>query len=98
MANNLVERAITAANQFTAPLRVGRNRKLNMSISSTAMSATVHLQRKPLGTPDASFVTIGTYTANAQKVIDSVGNWEYRVGVPTGAFTSATALNVQLLM
>lgn len=95
MANVSVTKAITAQNQFTDPLRVAGKKIINLSIYSTAISATIVLQRRPVG--EADWQDVASYTANAEKIIESVGNWEWRAGCKTGAFTSATALNVRLL-
>lgn len=89
-----VTKAITAQNTFTDTLRISGKKTLNLSIYSTALSATIVLQRRWIG--DTNWNDIASFTANAEKIVESVGQWEYRAGVKTGGFTSATALNVSL--
>jgi hypothetical protein len=85
---------ITAQNTFTPTLKVAGKKTLNLSIYSTALNATIVLQRRWVG--DTNWNDIASYTANVEKIVESVGTWEYRAGVKTGGFTSATALNVSL--
>lgn len=85
-----VTKTITAQNQFSDVLRVAGRRIVNLSITSTALSATLHLQRKR--PEDSTWGDVTSFTANAEKIIESVGKWDYRIGVKTGNFTSATAL------
>lgn len=89
-----VTRTITAQNQFSDILRVGGPKWLNLSILSSAMSATIVLQRRRTGTSD--WGDVASFTANAEKIVKSVGQWEYRIGCKTGGFTSATGLSVTL--
>lgn len=91
---NYVTATITAQNTFTDPLRVAGKKVLNLSITSDALSATIVLQRRRTGTSTWGDVT--SFTANAEKIIESVGDWEWRAGVKTGGFTSATNLVVTL--
>lgn len=98
MAGKTVQKTITAQNTFTDPLRVSGQRTINFSITSTALSATIHLQRrrtKVAGSEDA-WGDVTSFTTNTEKIIESVGDWEWRAGVKTGGFTSATALVVSL--
>ena len=96
MANTVVQRAITAQNQFSDAVRIA-DRKFSISIRSTAMSATIVLQRKLPEEADTAYRDVASYTANAEKIAESVGSWNYRIGCKTGGFTSATALNVALV-
>lgn len=95
LQNTQVEKAVTAQNSFTSTMNVGEKKKINLSIWGT-FSATVVVQRKPLGTADAEYTTVFSATAAAEKIIENVGKWTYRAGVLTGGFTSGTA-NVRLL-
>lgn len=90
-----VTRAITAENQFSNVLRVA-NRKFNLSVYSTAISATITLQRKPPEGGADTWRDVATYTADAERIVESVGSWDWRIGCKTGEFSSATALNVEL--
>lgn len=90
MGNTSVSVSAGAQNTFSDVLRVGRNRKINASISGT-FSATAVVQRRQLGSSDA-WVDILSVTAAAEKLIESVGNWEYRIGVKTGGYTSGTVV------
>lgn len=89
-----VTKTITAQNTFTDALRVGGQKWLNLSIKSTALNATIVLQRRRTGETD--WGDVASFTANAEKIVKSIGQWEYRVGVKTGGFTSATGLTVTL--
>lgn len=89
-----VTKTITAQNTFTDSLRVAGKRIVNFTIYSTALSATIVLQRKR--PEDSVWGDVASFTANAEKIIESVGKWDYRAGVKTGGFTSATALAVTL--
>lgn len=93
-AQTQVSKTITAQNTFSDILRVGGLKYLNLSIYSTALSATITLQRRRTG--DTDWLDVANYTANVEKLIKSAGQWEYRIGVKTGNFTSATALKVYL--
>lgn len=98
MANTTVQRTITAQNQFTDPLRVAGKKVLGLSITSSAVSATLTLQRrrtKTAGQEDA-WGDVASFTANAEKIVESHGSWEYCVGCKSGAFSSATSLVVSL--
>lgn len=97
MANTVVQRAITAQNQFTDPIRIA-DRKFSISIYSSAISATVTLQRKLPGEADAAYRDVESWTANAEKIGESVGSWDYRIGCKTGNFSSATGLNVAIVV
>jgi hypothetical protein len=90
MAQTQVTKSITAQNTFTDVMRVSGRKILNLSITSTALNATVVVQRRRKSTD--AWGTLASFTANAEKIIKNAGAWEYRVGVPTGSFTSATAL------
>lgn len=95
--NTIVQRAITAQNQFTDGLLIA-NREFGLSIRSSAISATIVLQRKLAGTEDSTYNDVASFTANAEKNVKSVGSWVYRIGCKTGGFSSATGLNVALVM
>lgn len=96
MANSSakVSKAISAQNTFSDILRVAGRKIVNFSITSTALSATIFLQRKR--PEDSVWGDVASYTANAEKIVESAGKWDYRAGVKTGGFTSATALVVTL--
>jgi len=89
-----VTKTITAQNTFTDVIRVSGMKYINLSIQSTALSATLTLQRRLVGA--STWGDVANFTANAEKIIKSVGQWEYRLGVKTGNFTSATALTATL--
>jgi hypothetical protein len=96
MANTVVQRNITAQNQFSDAVRIA-DRKFSVSIRSSAISATITLQRKLPGEPDANYRDVESWTANAEKIGESVGSWDYRIGCKTGNFSSATALNAAIV-
>ncbi len=89
-----VSKTITAQNTFTDPLRVSGKKILGLSITSTALSATVVLQRRRADAD--AWGDVASFTANSEKIVESWGSWQYRAGVKTGGFTSATALVVTL--
>lgn len=88
-----VSKAVTAENQFTDALEVNKNERVSVSISSTAVSATISLQRRLDGT---NWRTIKTYTANVEETYEADEGCDIRIGVATGSFTSATGLTVRL--
>lgn len=92
MADNTtqVSASIAAQNTFTDWLQ-GPGRA-DLSVSGT-FSATVFLQRKLRGEAAASAVDVESYTAATEKVIeDASGQYDYRLGVKTGGYTSGTAV------
>jgi hypothetical protein len=93
-SSSKVTKAISAQNTFSDILRVAGKKVVNLSITSTALNATVVVQRKR--PEDSVWGDIASFTANAEKIIESAGRWDYRAGVKTGGFTSATALVVTL--
>ncbi len=96
-ANNVVERIITGENQFTDALKIA-NIRFNVSILSASINATVILQRR---LTDSAFNTdwrdVAEFTENSEVLAESLGSWEWRIGVKTGGFTSATGLVVSLV-
>jgi hypothetical protein len=95
--NTVVSRSITAQNQFTDAMRIG-NRKFSISISATALTGTVTLQRKLAGEADSAYRDVEQWTAKAEKIGESVGVWDYRIGIKTGDFSAATGLVVALVV
>jgi hypothetical protein len=89
-----VTKTITAQNTFTDPLRVAGKKVLGLSVTSTALSATITLQRRR--TDSDAWGDVASFTTNVEKIVESWGSWQYRAGVKTGGFTSATALVVTL--
>lgn len=89
-----VTKAISAQNTFSDSLRVAGKKIINLSITATAMSATIHLQRKR--PEDSVWGDVASFTAATEKIIESVGKWDWRVGCKTSNFSSATALAVTL--
>lgn len=96
MANTVVKRTVTAENQFTDTIRIA-NRSFTTSIRSSALSATITLQRKLPDEDATAWRDVDSWTANAEKNGESVGVWDYRIGVKTGGFSSATGLNVAIV-
>lgn len=89
--NARVTASLTAQTTFSPAIACGSKKKINFSLYGT-FSATVSLQRKPLGDADANYRDIATFTAPAEKIVENVGNWVYRWGIRTGNFTSGTAI------
>lgn len=93
-----VEKAIAAQNTFSDWIYV--RGRANFRIVSSAMSATIHLQRS-FADPGSDGSTaeaedVQSFTANQQLVIeDPEGTW-WRAGCKTGNFTSATGLEVRI--
>lgn len=96
MTQTAVSRTVTAQNQFTDSIRIA-NKTASLSIASTAISATIVLQRKLPEEDSTKWRDVASFTANAEKIIDGVGVWDYRIGCKTGGFTSATALTVAIV-
>ncbi len=78
---------ISAANTFTDPVLVQGNETFDISVSGTFV-ATVVLQRSKDG---ASWLEVETFTEPAQKTGVAGSAWLYRLGIPTGGYTSGTA-------
>lgn len=85
--------SITAQNTFTDPIVVGEGDYIDVAIAGT-FSATVTVQRRRSDYNSNAWNDMPTtYTAATQTVIGPVAsNWEYRIGVKTGDFTSGTAI------
>jgi hypothetical protein len=92
-----VEKAVGEEDLFTDPIsataETPRSDKaygyLNISVSGT-FEGTVALQRRFLGETD--WRTVKTYTDEVEEVcMDPEYGVEYRLGVPTGGYTSGTA-------
>lgn len=85
-----MKKTITAENQFTDPMQVKTGHGFSISIRGS-LDATVVLQRvlqrdEPAG--DSDWSTVETYTTNKEEnALDYGGHW-YRIGVPTGSYTS----------
>jgi hypothetical protein len=79
---------ITAQNQFTAALRISDKGIVTIEDTSS-MSMTVTLQVRPVNSNE--WIAVSTATAQGIIAIAYGGNLEWRVGVPTGGFTSGTA-------
>lgn len=85
---------ITGADQWSDTVRIS-DAKFSVSVQAAAMSATVVLQRK---LPDeTTWGDVKSYTAAAEEIGESIGTWDYRIGVKSGGFTSATGLRVALV-
>lgn len=83
-----ITRTITAQNVFSDALRVANKR---FSISVYGINGdTVTLQRKEIGAPSTEWRDVEEYTANAEKNVDSVGAWDWRLGVKSGDYGSGT--------
>lgn len=95
--NSVVEKVISGEGQFTDALKIANNR-FNISIIGVDMNATVTLQRR---LTDASFNTdwrdVADFTESSEVIAESIGAWEWRLGVKTGKFVAATSLTVSLV-
>jgi hypothetical protein len=80
-----VSRTVTAENQFTPWLHLGKDQSANVSVGGT-FSATVSLQIRLAGESSAN--SVKTYTTAAEEVFITGGNCDIRLGVATGAYTS----------
>lgn len=86
----IVTKTITAQNTFTDPIKVGEGGIVDLSITGT-FTANVVVQRRRSDLSDNAWATVATYTEASQQSTSPHGsNWEYRVGVETGGFTSGT--------
>lgn len=83
-----VDKSVTAENVFTNALPIGAEPRVSVSISGTFV-ATVILQRKLDGT---NWRTVESWSGEIETsyVVDESG--ELQLGVPTGSFTSGTAV------
>lgn len=90
----VVTRTITAENQFSDALTLRVGEKASISINSTAISATLHVQRTFDG--GTTWLDVKSYTANAQETYEADEPCSIRIGCKTGNFTSQTALVVRL--
>lgn len=82
--NAVVERSVTAQNQFTDALTINAKQRASISISGT-FAANVELQRNLDGT---NWRTVDTYTALTELTYVADETCDIRLGVPTGGFTS----------
>lgn len=85
-----VVKAVGAQNTFTDGLTVSGHKRVGISVTGT-FSGTVVLQRKVPGAADNTYVDVASWTAVAEKVLENVGNFTYRLGIKTGGYTSGTA-------
>ena len=65
------------------------NSLFNLSIWGTFV-ATVTIQKKLRDEDSTAWRDLQSFTTATEQIIQSVGPWEYRVGVKTGDFTSGT--------
>ncbi|MDX0455480.1 hypothetical protein GOC72_18670 [Sinorhizobium medicae] len=79
---------ITAANTFTSSILVQAGQTFDVSVSGTFVASAV-VQRSKDG---VTWLDVETFTAPAQKSGVSGSAWYYRIGVPTGGFTSGTVV------
>lgn len=81
----------TAQNTFSDPLTVGSQSPVDIAIDGT-FTATVTVQRRRSDFNNNAWMDLPTtYDAPTQALIEPNGsNWEYRIGVKTGGFTSGT--------
>lgn len=98
LGQQVTQVAITAQNQFSPIVRI-RDKKFSVSVRSTAMNATVVLQRKLPSEANSAenWRDVASWTANKEAIVESAGAWDYRIGTKTGGFTSATALVAQIV-
>ncbi|MEY9719265.1 hypothetical protein ABIA22_001755 [Sinorhizobium fredii] len=79
---------ISTSNVFTDPVLVQAEETFDISISGT-FSATVVVERsKDL----AAWRVVETFTAPVEKSGRGGSAWYYRVGVPSGGYTSGTVV------
>lgn len=81
-----VTAALTAQNTFSDSLRAS-DRSFSISVAGIN-GHTVTLQRKEVG--GSTWKDVEAYTANTEKNIDSLGRWDWRLGVKTGDFGTGT--------
>ncbi|PDT45340.1 hypothetical protein CO661_24050 [Sinorhizobium fredii] len=79
---------ITTSNVFTDAVLIQSEDTFDISISGT-FSATVVVQRSKDGT---NWRTVESFTAPVEKSGRSGSAWYYRVGVPSGGYTSGTVV------
>lgn len=90
MAGSVVKKSITAQNTFSDAFDAA-NELFNVSIwTDSAFVATVTLQRRIRGEADTDWRDVSSWTAATEQVVQSVGSWQWRIGVKTGGFTSGT--------
>lgn len=89
----LVKADITAQNTFTDPIVVGEGQYIDVAVAGT-FTATVTVQRRRSDYNANAWNDMPTaYTSATQVTLGPIGtNWEYRIGVKTGNFTSGTAI------
>lgn len=77
-------KSVTAANQFTDAVRL-QDQDFSISITGS-FTATVTVQRKlPF---ESEWADVESFQEVTAKNGECVGNWDYRIGVKTGDFTS----------
>lgn len=84
----MVSRSVTAADQWTDPLRLFQRELADISVSGT-FSATVTLQRRVDG---ANWRDVKEYDGPAEDVMEAGGLQDVRIGVAPGEFSSGTAV------
>lgn len=87
-----MKQIITAENQFAGPMKIKAGQGFSVSISGI-FTATFKLQRvRQEFAPDgaADWKTVKSYTSVIEENGTDHGTHWYRLGVPTGSFTSVT--------
>lgn len=92
-STSIVTASITAENTGTdwLQLRDGGAKEFDVSVSGT-FAGTVFLQRKLKGAADNTARDIESYTTGASPVGHMAGEWDVRLFVKTGGYTSGTAV------
>lgn len=93
--NNAVTKDITGQNQFTDAVRIA-GQKFSISVVAEALDGTVTLQRQIPGEVDV-WRDVEAFTEPQELIAESVGSWDWRIGVKSGDFATATGLSVALV-
>lgn len=96
MSNTVKSVAITAQNQFSDAIRIA-DKKFSVSVRGTMTSLTVTLQRKLPSEDWTAARDVESWTAIAEKIVESVGSWDWRIGCKTGNFSSGTGVVAQIV-
>lgn len=88
-ATGTIDAAEESIGHITLPDE-GEN-KFEISIVGTAMSGTIHLQRKKPGEADSAYRDVDAFTASAEKKGEMKGRWDLRFYCKTGNWTSGSA-------
>lgn len=87
--NNYVQKDVTAQNTFSDAIRIA-NRKFNIEVYGAISSTTVVLQRKDPSESASAYRDVDSFTTLGSRIGESIGVWDYRIGVKTGGYGSGT--------